>query len=61
MEEKNTCSTCRWSGRSIEKHYLECHFNAPVWTAESGWAEWPLVRPTDWCGRWEKEPEERGE
>jgi hypothetical protein len=54
---REQCETCRFhDGWGL------CRFNPPAITNHEDWdgtedpIRWPMVRPTDWCGRFEERP-----
>lgn len=62
----DTCTGCKFcvsygytktaSPRRLEDQLrivgYECHFNPPV-MVDGRYGNWPKVKDTDWCGKWE--------
>lgn len=62
------CCNCRFSSAPFyhiypdqsvaEEPRLRCHRRSPVVAGgqvSAAWTAWPLVRPTEWCGEFERD------
>ena len=60
MDQQKTCNGCAMWQRSASAtsaiQHGECRIVAPTLATraagEQPWGDWPLTRPTDWCGQW---------
>lgn len=53
MVRRESCATCYYFENSI------CHRHAPILVTNPRY-QWPIVKPTDWCGEYREKYEERG-
>lgn len=53
-----SCALCRFCRLITHNDGPEhqCRFDAPTRNAVTGLREWPVVLPSDWCGRWQEDP-----
>jgi len=48
------CSNCNF-GFPDEAEMCACHRHAPAPTPEFSFANWPVVKKTDWCGEYRQD------
>ncbi len=53
-ETLRTCATCKF--HHTYGKWIDCRINPPIASPEDSVAWWPVVKPDDWCSKWEGEP-----
>jgi hypothetical protein len=50
VEQCDSCKFYRWRDYTNGVRIFECRYSDPALDGKLG--KWPVVQPTDWCGKW---------